>query len=62
QTYKPFVGTPDWHYYARRVEETLNRVLEGVGEEMNITLAGKNQSKLTDTPAKKAGNKTLDSF
>lgn len=58
----PFVGTPDWHYYARRVEETLNRVLEGVGEEMNITLAGKNQSKLTDTPAKKAGNKTLDSF
>ncbi len=29
----PFNGTPDWEYYARRVDETLNRVLEGLSED-----------------------------
>ena len=34
-----FEFKPDWEYYARRVEETLDRVLEGIGEEYGI---GKN--------------------
>ena len=29
----PFNGTPDWEYYARRVDETLKRVLEGLTED-----------------------------
>ena len=29
----PFKGTPDWEYYARRVDETLKRVLEGLSED-----------------------------
>lgn len=29
----PFNGKPDWDYYARRVEETLDRVLEGIAED-----------------------------
>ena len=29
----PFQGKPDWEYYARRVEETLDRVLEGIAED-----------------------------
>ncbi|MCL4335773.1 MAG: DNA polymerase II [Candidatus Thermoplasmatota archaeon] len=34
-----FEFKPDWEYYARRVEETLDRVLEGIGEEYGV---GKN--------------------
>ncbi|HLH85873.1 MAG TPA: DNA polymerase domain-containing protein [Thermoplasmataceae archaeon] len=29
----PFEFTPDWDYYARRIEETLDRVLEGIADD-----------------------------
>ena len=54
--------SPDWNYYARRVEETLNRVLEGLGEVVNLTSSNRNQTKLTDTVESRTGGKTLDSF
>ncbi|QRF75176.1 DNA polymerase [Thermoplasmatales archaeon] len=31
-----FDSVPDWNYYASRVRETLNRVLESLGDEMKI--------------------------
>jgi DNA polymerase I len=51
----PFDFTPDWEYYSKRVEETLNRVLESVGSEIKISgekAEVRNKAKIT----------TLDSF
>ncbi len=46
----PFTGKPDWDYYARRIEETLNRVLEGLAEDYGKILSF-NQSKLMEFEA-----------
>ncbi|MEM3676039.1 MAG: DNA polymerase domain-containing protein, partial [Thermoplasmataceae archaeon] len=34
----PFEFTPDWDYYARRIEETLDRVLEGIADDYKEVL------------------------
>lgn len=63
-----FEGTPDWEYYAKRVEETLNRVLESLDKEVTIANKKAPQKKLTDLfsgDSEKKGeskNLTLDSF
>ena len=43
----PFTGRPDWDYYARRIEETLNRVLEGLEEDYGKVIPF-SQSKLME--------------
>lgn len=54
QEVEPFIDgstfefTPDWDYYAKRVEETLNRVLEIFKEEINLSDENSPQTKLTD--------------
>ncbi|AKA48228.1 DNA polymerase II [uncultured archaeon] len=53
QVVEPFIDgstfefKPDWEYYARRVEETLNRVLEAFKEEINISQKDPGQQTLT---------------
>ena len=43
----PFTDRPDWDYYARRIEETLNRVLEGLEEDYGKVIPF-SQSKLME--------------
>ncbi len=57
-----FPKTPDWAYYARRVEDTLNRVLEGISQEVSITAEDKAQLKLTDDFQNSGSGVTLDDF
>ncbi len=57
-----FKATPDWSYYAKRVEETLNRILEGAGSAISITATSSGQAKLTDPAPEKKKSFTLDSF
>ncbi len=66
---KPFEFKPDWDYYAKRLEETLNRVIdvfrkEIPGEKSQSNLDSFHVSagniKKTDSESKKKG--TLDSF
>ncbi len=45
-----FQGKPDWDYYARRVEETLDRVLEGIAEDY---VSAESQSNLLNFGAMK---------
>ncbi|WP_393971123.1 DNA polymerase II [Oxyplasma meridianum] len=67
QEVEPFVDgsrfdhVPDWEYYARRLEETLNRVLEGIKSEISITEEKSGQVKL-DSYESGRKNQTLDSF
>ena len=56
-----FNGRPDWEYYARRLEETLNRVLEGIRSEISIIGENSPQNKLYAFDSK-GKNQTLDSF
>lgn len=56
---QPFPYTPDWSYYARRVGETLNRVLEGLS--VKIDSQSKGTASVTNTGEKKRV-RTLDSF
>ncbi len=53
-----FKYEPDWNYYARRVEETVNRVLESLGEPLNLASAKKSQKRASNSN----GASTLDSF
>lgn len=54
QEVEPFIDgndfeyKPDWEYYARRVEETLNRVLEAFEEEISISQKDPGQKTLTE--------------
>ncbi len=54
QQVEPFIDgsrfefKPDWEYYARRVEETLNRVLEAFEEEISISRKDPGQKTLTE--------------
>lgn len=54
QVVEPFIDgsmfefKPDWEYYAKRVEETLNRVLEAFEEEIDISQKNPGQKTLTD--------------
>lgn len=57
-----FEKAPDWAYYARRVEDTLNRVLEGIAKEVSVTSEDKQQLKLTDDFENGEGRATLDDF
>ena len=50
---------PDWNYYARRVEETVNRVLESLGTPLNLTSAKRTQKKKSGSGS---GSSTLDSY
>ncbi len=54
-----FTGEPDWQYYARRVEETVNRVLESLGKPLNLTSGKKGERK--KMPQRNNGS-TLDNF
>ena len=56
-----FNGRPDWEYYARRLEETLNRVLEGIRSEISIIGDRSGQNKL-DSYNSGGKNQTLDSY
>ena len=56
-----FNGKPDWEYYARRLEETMNRVLEGIRSEISIIGDRSGQNKL-DSYNSDGKNQTLDSF
>lgn len=58
----PFEFKPDWAYYARRLEDTLNRVLEGIAKEVSITSEDKLQSRLTDSFEDAGNGSTLDDF
>ncbi len=58
----PFEHAPDWAYYAKRVEDTLNRVLEGIATEVSVTSEDRLQSKLTDGFEKHGTGATLDDF
>lgn len=54
-----FEGKPDWAYYAKRVEETVNRVFDSLDEPLRIAdRIGKPRRRKT-TPE---NNMTLDSF
>ncbi|MGP6239230.1 DNA-directed DNA polymerase [Cuniculiplasma sp. SKW4] len=53
-----FKYEPDWNYYARRVEETVNRVLESLGTPLNLASVKKTQKKTGDNRE----TSTLDSF
>ncbi len=61
-------GTPDWEYYARRIEETLNRVLESLQSEISVISKSSGQRSLdtfVEQRAEEKGQKknvTLDSF
>ena len=54
-----FKDEPDWQYYARRVEETVNRVLESLGKPLNLTSGKKGEKK--KMPQRNNGS-TLDNF
>ena len=56
-----FTATPDWAYYGKRVEETVNRIMEGLGRKINVTDAYVTQRKHSRPVASK-NNTTLDSF
>ena len=64
QEVEPFIDgsdfefTPDWDYYAKRVEETLNRVLEIFKEEINLSDENSPQTKLTDLFSGEENNNT----
>jgi DNA polymerase I len=51
----PFTGKPDWDYYARRIEETLDRVLEGLAEDYGKS-ALSSQTKLMEFQEKRTAN------
>lgn len=57
-----FVKKPDWAYYARRVEDTLNRVLEGIASQVSVASEDKQQLKLTDEFENNDDSVTLDDF
>ena len=67
QEVEPFVDgskfeyKPDWEYYARRLEETLNRVLEGIKSEISIISGSSGQHNL-DSFESKRKNQSLDSY
>ncbi len=54
-----FEGKPDWQYYAKRVEETVNRVFESLGEPIRIAGSVSKSKKKKSSPE---NNRTLDSF
>lgn len=54
-----FNGKPDWAYYAKRVEETVNRVFESLDEPLRIANRIAKPRKRKTTPD---NNMTLDSF
>lgn len=54
-----FEGKPDWAYYAKRVEETVNRVFESLDEPLRIADRIGKPKKRKTTPD---NNMTLDSF
>jgi DNA polymerase I len=57
-----FDGVPDWAYYASRVRETLNRVLESLGDDLKLPESAEKVSrngKDKDTPT---NMRTLDQF
>ncbi len=58
---RPFAYKPDYHYYARRVAETLARITEVFGIDEDELLTGKKQSNLGSFDNKKP-TKTLFDF
>ncbi|MGP6294374.1 DNA-directed DNA polymerase [Caldiplasma sukawensis] len=52
-----FKGMPDWRYYAERVQETLNRVFESLGDPIDIVPKKGSQKKQNVK-----GNMSLDAF
>lgn len=65
----PFQKKPDWAYYARRVEDTLNRVLEGItGQADSVDVSSKVAGSLDSFSELTSGTngggkiKTLDNF
>jgi DNA polymerase I len=56
---KTFQMKPDWNYYGKRVEETVNRVFESLDEPIRIAEYGSRSGKKASSSGK---NMTLDSY
>ncbi len=56
-----FKATPDWGYYGKRVEETVNRIMEGLGRKVDVAENLSVQKKHQRVYREK-NNTTLDSF
>ncbi|MCL4356922.1 MAG: DUF1744 domain-containing protein [Candidatus Thermoplasmatota archaeon] len=67
QEVEPFINaenfkyTPDWAYYGKRVEETVNRIMEGLGRKVDVAETLSSQRKHQRVYRDK-NNTTLDSF
>ena len=67
QEVEPFINaenfkyTPDWAYYGKRVEETVNRIMEGLGRKVDVAETLSSQKKHQRVYRDK-NNTTLDSF
>ena len=57
-----FDGVPDWNYYASRVRETLNRVLESLGDEIMIPKSAEDMSHNGSSGKSNTKGTTLDQF
>ena len=57
-----FDGVPDWNYYASRVRETLNRVLESLGDEIMIPESGEDANRNGSAGKSNTTGTTLDQF
>ena len=55
-----FTYTPDYTYYSKRLQETLNRVLESLDKE--VTVFKNPQSKITDLFQEKPGKRNIEDF
>ena len=55
-----FTYTPDYTYYSKRLQETLNRVLESLDKE--VTVFKNPQSKITDSFQEKPGKRNIEDF
>ena len=55
-----FTYTPDYTYYSKRLQETLNRVLESLDKE--VTVFKNPQSKITDSFEGKPGKRDIEDF
>ncbi len=55
-----FTYRPDYTYYSKRLQETLNRVLESLDRE--VTVFKNPQSKITDSFQEKPGKRNIEDF